>query len=173
MLLDIIFVLSLSLSNLVSAWPAADMQLSVAILRWYSVTELVHSSWNVLYVQEIWFAHYSALLFLISCLLVDTAFRQCSLFIFFRHSPTVNSVTAFYQQKNHIRGSNVVCSVMHSTVQVLTEDFYKQLRDFSSLSGKVYTYLLIFTQHFHSDTFFHNLHNFMQKSSTRCGAHYT
>ena len=29
------------------------------------------------------------------------------------------------------------------------------------------------TQHFHSDTFFHNYIILLQKSSTRCGAHYT
>jgi len=62
---------------------------------------------------------------------------------------------------------------VHSTVQLLTEDFCNQFRDFSSLSGKVYTYLLIFTQHFHSDTFFHNYIILLQKSSTKCGANYT
>ena len=33
--------------------------------------------------------------------------------------------------------------------------------------------LHLFTQHFHSDTFFHNYIILLQKSSTRCGAHYT
>jgi len=34
-------------------------------------------------------------------------------------------------------------------------------------------HLFTCTQHFHSDTFFHNYIILLQKSSTRCGAHYT
>ena len=32
------------------------------------------------------------------------------------------------QENNHIRGSTVFCSVMHSTAQVLTEDFCNQFK---------------------------------------------
>ena len=65
-----------------------------------------------------------------------------------------SSITQWCRQssENNIRGSTV-CSVVLSTVQVLAEDFCNQLRDFSSLYGPVYTSLLIFTEHFHSDTF--------------------
>ena len=66
-------------------------------------------------------------------------------------------------KNNHIRDSTVVCSVMHSTVQVLTEDCCSQFRDFSSLQGKVYTSLLFFTQHFHSDTLLSQLQYFTAK----------
>ena len=62
-----------------------------------------------------------------------------------------------------VRDSTVVCSVMHSTVQVLTEDFCSQFRDFSSLQGKVYTSLLFITQHFHSDTLLSQLQYFTAK----------
>jgi len=61
-----------------------------------------------------------------------------------------------HQKNNNIHGSTVVCSVMHSTVQVLAEHFGNQFRDFSSFYGPVYTSLLIFTKHFHSDAFFYN-----------------
>jgi len=36
-------------------------------------------------------------------------------------------------ENNNIHGSTVVCSVMHSTAQVLGEHFGNQFRDFSSL----------------------------------------
>jgi len=62
-----------------------------------------------------------------------------------------------FQENNHIRGSTVVCPVMHSTVQVLAEDLCSQFRDFSSLYDKVYTYL-----HVHSIfTMIHSFHNYI------------
>ena len=65
-----------------------------------------------------------------------------------------------------------VCSVVYSTVQVLAEGFCNQFTDFSSLYGPVYTSLLIFTEHFHSDTFFYMSVVLLQISNTRCDANY-
>ena len=60
-----------------------------------------------------------------------------------------------HQKNNNIIMWQYSCVLSYAfNCASVTEHFCNQFRDFSSLYGPVYTSLLIFTKHFHSDAFF-------------------